>query len=199
VDFIAYYPYVSSIATLGAYSVNVATQGSPAAIDLLYAKATNSGSGYDKTNASPVALTFNHQLCKLTLNTSVAAGATQITAADLATMTISIAGLSTQASFDLATATLGTASVPASITPFTVTAGAKYEAILLPGSFSGVSVTFTITAGAHPGTYVWNVPAGTFDAGKEYVNGITFTDSGTVSVTGTIIDWTVVNQPGHEF
>jgi hypothetical protein len=192
VDFIAYYPYASSITSLGNYSVNVATQTTPAAIDLLYAKATNNSSGYDKDNASPIALTFSHQLSKLTLNISTLAASTGITAADLTSMTVRIAGLNTQASFNLATGALGTASAKATITPLTVTAGAKYEAILLPDNFSGVSVTFGITAGNNPGNYVWNVPAGAFDAGKEYVYSISFTGAGgDISVTGTINPWEI--------
>jgi hypothetical protein len=197
VDFIAYYPYVSSISTLGTYNVNVSDQSAPAAIDLLYAKATGSGNaGYDKSNTSPVALSFNHKLSKLTLNVSTASA--QITASDLVSMTVSIAGMNTQASFNLAAGTLGTASSVATITPLTVTAGAKYEAILLPATFSGVSVTFSITSGSGAGTYVWNVPNDTFEGGKEYIYSISFTD-GAVTVTGTIIPWDVVNQPGHNF
>jgi hypothetical protein len=199
VDFIAYYPYVSSITTLGNYSVNVTTQTTPAAIDLLYAKATNGSSGYDKSNTSAVALTFGHQLCKLTLNTSVPAGSTQFASSDLTTMTVSIAGMNTTALFNLATGALGTASNVAAITPRTVAAGAKYEAILLPIAFTGVSVTFGITAGNNPGDYVWNVPNDTFEAGKEYVYNISFTGDGAVSVSGTINDWEVVNKPGHDF
>jgi hypothetical protein len=193
VDFIAYYPYTSSITSLGAYSVNVSTQTAPAAIDLLYAKATNSGNGYDKANTSPIALSFSHQLFKLTLNISAPAGSTQITPGDLTTMTVRIAGMNTQAQFNLANGTLGTASNVANITPLMVTAGAKYEAILLPGDFSGVSVTFGITAGNNPGDYVWNIPDGAFEAGKEYVYSVSFTGApGDVSVTGVINPWEVV-------
>jgi hypothetical protein len=192
VDFIAYYPYVSSIATLGAYTVNVSDQSAPAAIDLLYAKATGSG-GYDQTNTSPVALSFSHRLCKLTLNIAAPAASTQITASDLSGMTVSIAGLNTQAPFDLSAGTLGAASAPTAITPYTATAGAKYEAILLPGNFTGVSVTFGISGGNAPGSYVWNVPDGAFEAGKEYVYSVSFTGaSGEVSATGTIAPWDVV-------
>jgi hypothetical protein len=198
VDFIAYYPYALSITTLGAYPVNVANQSNPAAIDLLYAKATNGGSGYDKTNAFPVTLSFSHQLSKLTLNVSAPEASTQITPADLTTMTVSIAGLNTSASFNLAAGTLGAASVPAAITPRTVTAGEKYEAILLPGSFSGVSVTFTITDGKNPDAYVWNLNADTFQAGKEHVYSVSFTD-GAIAVTGVITDWTVENGQNHVF
>jgi hypothetical protein len=197
VDFIAYYPYVSSITSLGAYSVNVSTQTTPAAIDLLYAKATNSNSGYDKSNSSPIALSFSHQLSKLTLNISAS---TQFSTSDLTTMTVSIAGLNTQASFNLGAGALGSASNKAAITPRTVTAGSKYEAILLPGAFTGVSVTFVISAGSNPGTYVWNVPDGAFVAGKDYVHAIAFTGAGeAISVTGTITDWDTESGSGHEF
>jgi hypothetical protein len=195
VDFIAYYPYQSSITSLGDYSVNVATQTDPAGIDLLYAKANNEGAGYDKSNASAVALTFGHQLSKLTMNVS-ATGSTQITPADLNTMTVTITGLNTQAQFNLATGTLGTASAPAAITPRTATAGSKYEAILLPGAFTGVSVTFAISGGNNPGDYVWNVPDGALEAGKEYVYSISFTGtSGDVDVSGTINPWELGGTP----
>jgi hypothetical protein len=193
VDFIAYYPYVSSISTLGAYAVNVSDQSAPAAIDLLYAKADNSSAGYDESNTSSVALTFSHKLSKLTLNIAAPTASTLITAPDLASMTVSIAGLNTQASFNLAAGTLGAASAPAAITPYVVTAGAKYEAILLPGDFSGVSVTFGVTAGSSPGNYVWNIPNGAFEAGKEYVYSVSFTGaSNDVSVTGVINPWELV-------
>jgi hypothetical protein len=74
-----------------------------------------------------------------------------------------------------------------------VTAGAKYEAILLPGDFSGVSVTFGVTDGGNPGNYVWNVPNDAFEAGKEYVYSISFTGApGEVAVIGVINPWEIV-------
>jgi hypothetical protein len=199
VDFIAYYPYASSIAARWEpYSVDVSTQTAPAAIDLLYATANNGGAGYNTSNSSPVALAFNHKLSKLTLNISSPEGA--IPAADLAAMTVSIAGLNTKGAFNLANGTLGSASNKAPITPRMVTAGAQYEAILLPGTFTGVTVTFTITAGSAAGAYVWNVPDGAFDAGKEYIHNVVITgDRDAISVTGTIDDWEVVNGTGPNF
>jgi hypothetical protein len=196
VDFIAYYPYQSSITTLGNYNVNVATQTNQAAIDLLYAKATNGGSGYDKDNASPIALNFSHKLSKLELSVS-ATTASGITVADLASMTVKIKGLNTTASFDLAAGTLGTPATPADITFRTVTAGSLYDAILLPtGAFTAgnLTVEFTIASGgANDGIYTWNVPAGAFDPATQYNYAVAFGDGGVIGViTGGITPW----EPG---
>jgi hypothetical protein len=196
VDFIAYYPYQSSIATLGSYNVIVSNQSTPAAIDLLYAKATNSGNGYDKTHTSPIALNFAHKLSKLELSVS-ATTASGITSAELAAMTVKITGLKTTASFDLATGTLGAAATPADITLHTVTAGSLYDAILLPtGAFTDgeLTVTFTITGGINDGTYTWNVPAGAFDPATQYNYAVAIGGGGVVTgvMTGGITSW----EPG---
>jgi hypothetical protein len=200
VDFIAYYPYDQLITTLGDYSVDVSNQTASADIDLLYATANNGDAGYDKNSSSLIALTFNHKLSKLTLNITNEEDVTQITAADLAAMTVSIAGLNTKATFNLAAGTLGAGSTKAAITPRTVTAGAKYEAILLPETFTGATVTFAIPTGSSAGNYNWTIPDGAFDSGKEYVYTVAFTGTnGAISVTGTIDPWIVVNGTGPEF
>ena len=183
VDFISYYPYDGSLSG-DTYNVNVATQTTPAEIDLLWAKADNSGTGYDKGNTSAVALGFSHKLTKLVLKTTAGAGVNSLTG-----MTVSIKGMNTTNTFDVKAGTFGTAAAPAPITPLTVTDGAQYEAIILErtvAALGDVTVEFTVDGDV----FVWQVPAGTaFNSGEEHTWNITIKRTG-IDFTGTITNWT---------
>jgi endonuclease G len=181
VGFIAYYPYQSSITSLGTYPVNVADQTQK--IDLLYAK---TDVNYNKT-APSVSLTFAHQLSKLVITAQKGTGVD-----DLTGLSVTIKGLKTKASFDLSAGTLAAGTDAAAITPKTITAPASasdngvYEAILLPETATGSTVEFTIGGN----TYTWDLGTSisAFAAKTQYNYTITLNKTG-VTVSGTITPW----------
>lgn len=183
VDFIAYYPYQAGAVLTTPYAVSVASQASPKSIDLLW---SDNAKGYDKDDSS-VPLVFSHQLSKLVLNVSAGNGVTT----PLTGMGVSIIGMNTTASFNLATGALTSAGNVAAITPYTTTDGSEYEAIILPGSYNAGDLKVTFTVGSD--TYTWDVGAITFVKGTEYTYNISLSLSG-VTISGTINPW--AQEPG---
>ena len=187
VDFIAYHPYSASVADW-VYPIDLSTQTPQTAIDLMYAPADNSGAGYDKTSAS-VNFNFKHQLVKLIINVDMGSGVTGTVSA------VSIKGMNTAANFDLkGVAGLTNFGTPQAITPYTATAGAKYEAILLPAAALSTAhrVTFTTSAGE---TFTWPMSSeiSSLTAGSIYVYTVTLTKHA-VNATGNITKWNVGTQ-----
>lgn len=130
VDFMAYYPYLSTMSD-DVYPINLSNQAaSLVAHDLLYAKSNNGGSGY---TSGPISLDFTHQLTKIIINiVDNETGA--IVTPDTGGMIIR--GMNTTANFNLKTGLLSEASTSEDIIPFMN--GSSTEAILLP---------FTVTDG----------------------------------------------------
>jgi uncharacterized protein (TIGR02145 family) len=187
VDFIAYYPFGTPSG--GTIDVQVDDQSDPAAIDLLWAKATNSGSGYNK-NTGTVGLSFAHALSKLTLDVQKGEGV-----ASLEGMTVAIKGMNTWAELRLEDGAVIMPVTPAGITPRctqtpTASANGKYEAILLPvAGTSGATVEFTIGTK----TYTWDVSTtfSVLQAGHKYDATITVKQSILgISITGNGATWT---------
>lgn len=179
VSFIAYYPYKPAVTSLGNIDVDVSSQTNQPAIDLLW---SNNATGYSKTNTEAVSLNFSHMLSKLVIN----ATAHESVGATLSGMKVIIKGMNTRNTFNLATGALGTASTKVDITPRTIADGSAYDAIILPEAYNAGGVTVEFGVGAD--TFIWEVPAITFAAGKEYIYDIMLTRTG-VQVTGTINGW----------
>lgn len=198
VDFIAYYPYEAG-ATLGTgLAVQIPTtqdDASQRATDLLWARADNNGPGYTKDQDAtiPVALSFAHQLAKLTMNCTVDASVGD--ASLLADATVTIRGMYTASTFDLSTGSLsGTPATSAHITarrPAATTAGSDdtFDAIILPATYpaDALQVDFNLSGE----TFTWDVKAVTFQPGHEYIYEVIITRTG-VTATGTIAPWTPV-------
>lgn len=193
VDFIAYYPHKEGAALGIPLDVVIATNqtsDTQADTDLMWAKADNSGPGYAKDAAIPVALDFSHRLSKLTMNCKLDVS---MGSATLDGATVTIHGMNTKQTFNLATGTLtGTPGTPVSITPRKLSnapagCAAAYDAIILPGEYflGALSVDFTIGAE----TFTWYINNITFDPGNEYIYEVTIKRTG-VSATGTISPWT---------
>lgn len=191
VDFITYYPWKTGYTLGTAIDVEIATTQTAAnqpEFDLLWTKANNSGTGYDKvTNATmPVALKFEHKLAKLVMNCKGDPSVGTLPA----NMAVSITGMNTKNTFDLSTGALGTAGTKAAIAPLKIataaTFNASYDAIIMPGTYADgdVKVTFTVNGE----DFTWNVPATTFAGGAEHTYTITITRTG-VQFTGTIEPW----------
>jgi hypothetical protein len=209
VGFIAYYPWKTGQA-FGTYAVNVSgTQSDQSALDLLYAKTTET---FQKEPSAPVALTFTHQLVKLIITAEAGVG---IDIGDLSAVTIY--GLKTEADFLLTTGALtvdGTSA--AAIIPQTITApqsavsGATpvpavngvYEAILLPtAATTGAYVMFTVDGEE----YKWNL-AGDITAltkATKYQYTIKVTKTGAEldddSSKSSITPWTVSTGTGTAY
>lgn len=152
VDFIAYYPYTTSVSG-NKIAVNVSDQSKPAAIDLIYSNGTK---GIEATSATTVSLAFTHQLTKITLNVTKDA-----TVETLSGLGVTMKGISTEGEFNLADGTLAatagtnnkdvamymdvqgtTATATAIIIP--TASASEQTAINLTFNLSGQSFTYTI-------------------------------------------------------
>ncbi len=182
VDFIAYYPYRSTI-TGYSYPVNVADQSDQASIDLLW---SNDAAGKNK-NSVDVALTFAHKLTRIVINASAGEG---LVAADLTGLTIKIKGMNTAAPFNLASGALGTANTPVDITAKTVTAGSGYCAIILPATLAtaGAAKLELSLNNADDDKFGYDIPAMTLLPGTTYTWNITLARTA-IEVTASITDW----------
>ena len=180
----AYYPYSAS-ASSGTYSIDVSSQSSQKAIDLLVAEPV---SGINKM--SPVAaLEFSHKLVKIEITMKPGNG---ITAEQLAYMTVTISGQQTTGTCNIINndAVVGTGDANNDITLQTTADGAKSEAILIPAaSTDGMVLTFSIP---NAGDYKWNVNSAakskSFGAGNKYKYDITINKTG-LDVNASIEDW----------
>lgn len=185
VDFIAYYPYTTSVSG-NKIAVNVSDQSKPAAIDLIYSNGTK---GIEATSATTVSLAFTHQLTKITLNVTKDA-----TVETLSGLTVNMKGISTEGEFNLAdgtlTATAGTnnkevaMNVNAEGTTATAiilptAAASEQTAINLTFNLSGQSFTYTIdnTSIFEKGTNV------TFNANLSINNGKPVVTVGNATIT----------------
>lgn len=181
VDFIAYYPYTTAI-TSYVYKVDVSSQTSQPAIDLIY-----SNNAVNQNNSSPinVGLQFSHQLTKLVVNVKAGNGVSSLDG-----LITTVTGLNTKADFSLDNAVLSSLSGVADIQLKTSTNGTQKlsEAIIIPSS--GAGRTFVFALGSQ--VFKWSIPDATvFEAGKRYtydavlsVDGVTILEP-----EGTITDW----------
>jgi hypothetical protein len=186
VDFIAYYPYQTTI-TNNTYPVNVADQTQQNKIDLLYANNVT-GANKNKPNAQ---LQFGHKLSKVELTIAAGTGVSSLTG-----LTVTYNGFNTTANFDLATGTLAAGANPAAIKAKTTagTTTTAAEIILLPvASVAGAKVEFKIGNEI----YTWTLPSSTtYEAGKKYSYNITLQEqagnNAAIVASGNITDWTDV-------
>jgi len=122
VDFIAYYPYTTSVSG-NKLAVNVSDQSNPAAIDLIYSNGTK---GVAATTATTISLGFTHQLTKVTLNVTK-----DETIETLNGLGVNIKGISTEGEFNLADGTL------------TATAGTNNKDVAMYIDAQGTTATAT--------------------------------------------------------
>lgn len=194
VNFIAYYPYASTVSGLGTLSVDVSgsqTAARQAQIDMLWAKADNNGNGYNKESHenTAVSLTFEHKLAKLTLNCT----ADPSVGVSLEGMDVRIDGMKTTTTMDLSDGTVGAASSVATIDPRMVVEGQKYEAVIVPSAYGTDELEVIFTLGERQEEFIWTPDATTFESGKEYKYQVILSRTG-VTATGTIKPWTTVDR-----
>lgn len=140
VDFIAYYPYTTSVSG-NKLAVNVSDQSNPAAIDLIYSNGTK---GVAATTSTTIKLGFTHQLTKVTLNVTK-----DETIETLNGLGVNIKGVSTEGEFNLAdgtlTATAGTNNKDVAMYIDAQGTTATATAIILPTAASTDQTSLNLT------------------------------------------------------
>lgn len=187
VDFIAYHPYRADVGGNFSFPIDLTDQSSQSALDVLYARADNNGYGYsrdDGNDNTTVDLRFRHLLTKLVLRVSKHPNVSgEITG-------VTINHVYTDIRIEFLKGSVTVTTNEKDITPYTVTPGAHYEAVLAPSGINEKStVTFTTSDG---GRYTWDmykqIPGGNTDIGKLYTFDILLTRYA-VSATLSIDPW----------
>lgn len=186
VDFIAYYPYSTSLAGT-TYKVDVVSQTDQPAIDLLY---SNNAMGFAKGAAAKPQLQFTHMLSQIIFNIEK-----DNTIPTLNGLKVTFKGMNTKADFALADGTLSNAGTPTDIVAAVNESTVK--TIVLPAaSLSGIKVIFDLNGK----TYTTDYPQATLEAGRKYTHRVKLSDSNGQPVIDMdpagITDW--VEVPGGD-
>lgn len=196
VDFIAYYPYTTSVSG-NKLAVNVSDQSNPAAIDLIYSNGTK---GVEATTAIPISLGFTHQLTKVTLNVTK-----DETIETLNGLGVNIKGISTEGEFNLAdgtlTATAGTNNKDVAMYIDAQGTTATATAIILPTAASTDQTSLNLTFNLNGQSFTHTISdASIFEKGKNVsFNANLSINNGKPVVTigaATIEDWD--EKPGGD-
>ncbi len=189
VDFIAYYPYTTSVSG-NKIAVNVSDQSKPAAIDLIYSNGTK---GVAATTATTISLGFTHQLTKVTLNVTK-----DKTIETLNGLGVNIKGVSTEGEFNLAdgtlTATAGTNNKDVAMYIDAQGTTATATAIILPTAASTDQTSLNLTFNLNGQSFTHTISdASIFEKGKNVsFNANLSINNGKPVVTigaATIEDW----------
>lgn len=183
VDFTAYYPYAASL-TGNVYQVDLSTQTTPAAIDLMTAKVASTAEKPLDKNHRTVTFSFAHRLSRVEANITAGEGFTD---ADLNGLAITLSSQPLKADYAILTDQLTATDETGLLPLLTATDGKTASAIILPQTGqTGRALTFTMKNGA---IFTWDVEADrTFQASKKTVFNITLSRAG-VEVTATIQPW----------
>lgn len=196
VDFIAYYPYTTSVSG-NKIAVNVSDQSKPAAIDLIYSNGTK---GIEATTATTISLAFTHQLTKLTLNVTKDA-----TVETLSGLNVTMKGISTEGEFNLAdgtlTATAGTNNKDVAMYIDAQGTTATATAIILPTAASTDQTSLNLTFNLNGQSFTHTISdASIFEKGTNVsFNAKLSINNGKPVVTvgnATISNWT--EKPGGD-
>lgn len=189
VDFIAYYPYTTSVSG-NKLAVNVSDQSNPAAIDLIYSNGTK---GVAATTSTTISLGFTHQLTKVTLNVTK-----DETIKTLNGLGVNIKGISTEGEFNLAdgtlTATAGTNNKDVAMYIDAQGTTATATAIILPTAASTDQTSLNLTFNLNGQSFTHTISdASIFEKGKNvsfYAN-LSINNGKPVVTIGaaTIEDW----------
>lgn len=196
VDFIAYYPYTTSVSG-NKLAVNVSDQSNPAAIDLIYSNGTK---GVAATTATTISLGFTHQLTKVTLNVTK-----DETIETLNGLGVNIKGISTEGEFNLAdgtlTATAGTNNKDVAMYIDAQGTTATATAIILPTAASTDQTSLNLTFNLNGQSFTHTISeASIFEKGTNVsFNAKLSINNGKPVVTvgnATISNWT--EKPGED-
>lgn len=196
VDFIAYYPYTTSVSG-NKLAVNVSDQSNPAAIDLIYSNGTK---GVAATTSTTIKLGFTHQLTKVTLNVTK-----DETIETLNGLGVNIKGISTEGEFNLAdgtlTATAGTNNKDVAMYIDAQGTTATATAIILPTAASTDQTSLNLTFNLNGQSFTHTISdASIFEKGTNVsFNAKLSINNGKPVVTvgnATISNWT--EKPGGD-
>lgn len=196
VDFIAYYPYTTSVSG-NKLAVNVSDQSNPAAIDLIYSNGTK---GVAATTSTTISLGFTHQLTKVTLNVTK-----DETIETLNGLGVNIKGISTEGEFNLAdgtlTATAGTNNKDVAMYIDAQGTTATATAIILPTAASTDQTSLNLTFNLNGQSFTHTISdANIFEKGTNVsFNAKLSINNGKPVVTvgnATISNWT--EKPGGD-
>lgn len=192
-DFIAYYPYITNL-TGTTYNVNVATQSSQPAIDLM---STAKVTGKSK-NDPAVAFVFEHKLVKLDI--TVKADGVSLTDDDLIGTTVTITNQQTAATYDVVTGGAVSVTNGAATEIALKMTGLKAEGIVLPNvTTEGMKLTFTVPK-LNNQVFEWAikdaVKSQMLESGNKYKYTITIAKAG-LTVISTVMDWAEGNGDGE--
>lgn len=173
VDFIAYYPYQTTISSF-IYKVNVSNQSSQEAIDLLYSN--NSVNQNKNTHQSN--LVFSHQLAKIKIVVETGSGISTLNG-----LSVNISGVASTADFDLTNGGLTTTNAPNQTIALNITDGDNgkkvAEAVLIPDNGENErTITFALPSGR---TFKHKIAAGTkLEKNTRYSFSVTLKDDNPV-------------------
>jgi len=189
VDFLAYYPYSTSLsgsATDPTYVVSNWASTRPDTLDLMLAKVT------ERSQADPEAeLGFYHKFSRLILKVNVNSE-TGLTTEDLVGMTVSINGINKPATCHLLSQTVDYGEAIVAAVPMEVSAAGDSASAIIP-STSGTNILFTLADGE---TFTWDISNITFESGNSYTYAITLksaTNYLAASLTAVVNDWNNVD------
>lgn len=166
VDFIAYYPYQSTLDNY-IYKVDVADQSKPENIDLLY---SNNLLGRTQTSVTGN-LQFYHELSQLILNLSSSDNT------DFSNLAVSISGVKTKADFNLVNGTLAV-DANSETTINMRRAGNTVSAILLPvNNVSDIKLTLTLNGKSKQVSLPSTITS--FEGRKKYIYSVNIKNGGT--------------------
>lgn len=164
VDFIAYYPYTTSLNGLD-YQIDISDQSNFSDIDLLY---SNNVKGVNSSSGS-VDLKFQHQLVKIVLNISM-----DETVIDFTELQASITNVNTKANFSLIDGTINNETMPKSVLFNINTDGTTGSAILLPtNDISDKSLIISLDTTSYFFDLSKTVEIKSFDKSTAYVFNVT--------------------------
>lgn len=198
-DFVAYYPYQSSM-TDNNYSIDLTNQADQSAIDFMTSEKENGANstveGINKTSPE-VNFRFHHCLSKLRLSIQTGAGFIGDNS-ELAGMTVKLTNQQTIGTYNVLTGDAVTIT-PGSNTIELLTAanGQSAEAIVFPSN-DYTDMQFEFHVPNHK-PYIWELSKSTatkFEEGKSYIYNITINKTG-VSVSSTIENWVDGNGSGE--
>lgn len=198
-DFVAYYPYQSSMAN-DIYSIDLTNQADQSAIDFMTSDKANGEYSkvvdIDKTSPE-VNFRFYHCLSKLRLNIKTGAGFAGDNS-ELAGMTVKLTNQQTIGTYNVLTGDAVTIT-PGSNTIELLTAanGQSAEAIVFPSNdYTGMQFEFHVP---NHKPYIWELSKSTatkFEEGKSYIYNITINKT-EVIVNSTIENWVDGNGAGE--